>query len=270
MKSFAEPKNDHNSVDYSTVTELAGEEITQEQLERLCHRYYWAGTYCEGKDVLEAACGAAPGVGYLLKRAKSVQAGDYADNILTIAQAHYGERITLKQFDAQDMPFEDNSMDVIILFEAIYYLPSAIDFIAECRRVLRENGKILIVTANKDLYDFNPSPYSHTYYGVVELYELLTKQGFSIECFGYLSIAEVSSRQKLLRPIKKFAVDFDLMPKSMVGKKLLKKLVFGNMIKMPAEIEADMIPYKPPTILPLTEPNTTYKVIYCAATLQNS
>ena len=41
-------------VDYSTVTELAGDEITQEQLERLCHRYYWAGSYCAGKEVLEA------------------------------------------------------------------------------------------------------------------------------------------------------------------------------------------------------------------------
>ncbi len=30
------------SIDYSTVTELAGDEISQEQLERLCHRYYWA------------------------------------------------------------------------------------------------------------------------------------------------------------------------------------------------------------------------------------
>ena len=46
-------------VDYSTVTEIAGEDISQEQLERLYHRYYWAGNYCEGKDVVEVACGTA-------------------------------------------------------------------------------------------------------------------------------------------------------------------------------------------------------------------
>ena len=31
----------------------------------------------------------------------------------------------IKQFDAQDMPFEDKSKDVIILFEAIHYIPDA-------------------------------------------------------------------------------------------------------------------------------------------------
>ena len=50
------------AIDYSTVTELAGDEITAEQLERLCHRYYWAGTFCAGKDVIEAACGTGPGL----------------------------------------------------------------------------------------------------------------------------------------------------------------------------------------------------------------
>lgn len=254
-------------VDYSTVTELAGDEITQEQLERLCHRYYWAGTFCRGKDVLEAACGTGPGLGYLSKLANSIKAGDFDKNILKIAQTHYGSRIELKQFDAQDMPYEDDSLDVVILFEAIYYLPSAEKFISECRRILRNNGQILIATANKDLYDFNPSPYSHTFYGVVELAELLTKHGFAVECFGYLSVAEVSWRQKVLRPVKKAVVSLGLMPKSMAGKKLLKKLVFGKMIQMPAEIEAEMVPYAAPTPLPLSEPDQKHKVIYCAATL---
>ena len=152
---------------YSTVTELAGDEITAEQLERLCHRYYWAGTFCAGKDVIEAACGTGPGLGYLSKVAKSIRAGDYMTNILQRAKNHYGNRIDLRQFDAQDMPFEDHSADVVILFEAIYYLPRADKFVSECRRVLRKAGQVLIATANKDLYDFNPSPFSHTYYGVI-------------------------------------------------------------------------------------------------------
>ena len=146
------------SIDYSTVTELAGEEISSEQLDRLCHRYYWAGTYCTGKDILEAACGTGPGLGYLAGLARSLRGGDFDENILGFVQAHYGDRIELKQFDAQDMPYEDHSLDVVILFEAIYYLPSAKKFVDECRRVLRDDGKILIATANKDLYDFNPSP----------------------------------------------------------------------------------------------------------------
>jgi len=102
--------------DYISVTEIAGDEVTQEQIDRMCNRYYWVGEYCRDKDVVEAACGSGQGLGYLSRIARSFEAGDYSDEILSIARQHYGERISLRQFDAQDMPFEDKSKDVIILF----------------------------------------------------------------------------------------------------------------------------------------------------------
>ena len=255
------------AVDYSTVTELAGDEITTEQLDRLCHRYYWADEYCAGKDVIEAACGTGPGLGYLGKRARSIRAGDFTPGILAIAQRHYGSRIDLRQFDAQSMPFENHSADVVILYEAIYYLPSAERFVDECRRVLRPGGQVLIATANKDLYDFNPSPHSHTYYGVVELHQLFAERGFVAECFGYLSIRDVALRQRILRPVKKLAVKLGLMPKTSSGKKWLKRLVFGGMTRMPAEIEPDLLPFTPPTPLASAGRDREHKVIYCAAKL---
>jgi SAM-dependent methyltransferase len=257
------------SINYLSVTELSGDDVTQEQVDRHCNRYYWAGTYCKGKDVLEVACGTGQGLGYLAKLAKSFCAGDYTDDLLKIAEAHYGNRIPLQQFDAQDMPYADNSMDVVILFEAIYYLPSAEKFVGECRRILRKGGKLLIATANKDLYDFHPSPYSYKYYGVVELNELLSNYGFSVECFGNTPITDVSLRQKALRPVKKMAVKLGLIPRTMNGKKVLKKLVFGGLVKMPYEIEENLVPYVEPTRLSLSEPDKRHKVIYCAATLQD-
>src|SRR6266704_5568806 len=139
------------AVDYSSRTELAGDEISVEQLVRLCHRYSWVVSKCAGKDVVECACGTGPGLGYLVERSRSIRAGDYSDNILEIAREHYGSRIELLQFDAQEMPYRDHSADIVILFEAIYYLPNAGRFVAECRRVLRPGGQVLIATANKDL-----------------------------------------------------------------------------------------------------------------------
>jgi SAM-dependent methyltransferase len=295
---------------YISVTEIVGDEVTQEQVDRLCNRYYWAGQYCFGKDVVEAACGSGQGLGYLVGIARSLEAGDYSDEILSIARWHYRERIALRQFDAQKMPFEDKSKDVIILFEAIYYLPDAERFVRECARVLRPRGKVLIATANKDLYDFNPSPHSYRYYGVVELRELFVKSGFEAEFFGDTRVGEVSMRQKILRPIKKIVVALGVMPKSMVGKKFLKRIVFGGLVKMPAEIgpqitqiDADLRAKKGPRITRNEEKkengpqitqitqngkneralyrgryvqpdrissekvNTSYKVIYCVATL---
>ena len=288
--------------DYVSVTEIAGEEVTLEQVDRLCNRYYWAGNYCSGKDVVEVACGTSQGLGYLLKIARSIEAGDYSNLILSKAREHYNNRIRLLQFDAQSMPFADQSKDLIILFEAIYYLPNAEKFIRECVRVLRPGGKVLIATANKDLYDFNPSPHSYKYYGVVGLKNLFEKYGFKTEFFSDTPIGNVSIRQRILRPIKKAAVMLGIMPRSMKGKKLLKRIVFGNMVKMPAEIGPQITPvpsagatgqaqinadlrvkkgkqnekdektlyrgrYVEPDRIPSDVENTSHKEIYCVATL---
>lgn len=255
------------TVDYLPITELSGDEVTQEQVDRLCNRYYWAGTYCSDKDVLEVACGTGQGLGYLSSLAKSVCAGDYSSEILKIAKAHYGNRISLLQLDAQSLPFPDGSKDVIILFEAIYYIPSAEKFVNECRRVLRNGGIVLIATANKDLYDFNPSPHSFKYYGVVELNELFTKRDFSIQCYGNTPVNNLSWRQRIFRPVKKIAVRLDLIPKTSKGKKIFKRLVFGNFIKLPPEVKEGMVSYQEPKKLSLDYPDRDHKVIYCSATL---
>ena len=189
-----------------------------------------------------------------------------SEDIIEMARRHYGERIALRRFDAQDMPFEDNSFDVVILFEAIYYLPSAELFIDECKRVLRPGGKVLITSANKDLYDYNPSPHAHADYGVRELFELFGANGFSVECFGSTPVDRVSIRQRLLRPAKKAAVALGLMPKTMHAKKFLKRFVFGRLVQMPHEVTVRMIrPVMPNAILG-DRADTTHIVIFCAAT----
>jgi SAM-dependent methyltransferase len=252
--------------DFVEVTELSGEQVSQEQVQRACVRYGWAAQYCTGKDVLEVACGSGPGLGILLAKARSLVAGDISEKILQRARKHYGTRVDLRVLDAQELPFEAASLDVIILFEALYYIPSVDRFLAECKRVLRPGGVLLISNANKDLSDFNPSPHSYQYHGVVEMSDLIRTHGFGVEIFGDVPIAKVSPRQRILRPIKKVAVGLGLIPKTMAGKRLLKRLVFGKMTLFPAEIAWEMIPSK----LDLAEldasvPDKRHKVILCAA-----
>jgi SAM-dependent methyltransferase len=252
--------------DFLGVTELGGDEVALEQVERLAHRYLWAAAYCEGRDVLEVACGSGQGLGLLATRARRLWAGDISRPLLERARRHYGERAALLELDAQRLPFPDASLDEVLLFEAIYYLPDAPAFVAECRRVLRPGGHVLIASANPDLWDFNPSPYSVRYYGVVELAGLFAAAGLPCRFFGHLPVAAVSLRQRLLRPIKKVAASLGLIPKTMAGKKWLKRLVFGGLVTMPAELEVQTLPYLPPTPLPEVRPDRRFKVIYAAAT----
>lgn len=253
------------SQDFSSVTELADDEVSHEQVERLAHRYNWASSYCQGMDVLEIACGAGQGLGSLAGVAKSLRAGDITPALVESALATYCGRLRIEVMDAMELPFAPASLDVIILFEAIYYLPSAEKFLAECRRVLRPNGLVLIAMANKNLYDFNPSPFSTQYFGVQEFNALLGQQGFTGRFFGAYPVSSLSVRQKILRPLKTLAARLNLMPKTMAGKKWLKRIVFGGLTRMPPEIDTQQYAYSQPVDISPQDVDDYHKVIYCVA-----
>jgi ubiquinone/menaquinone biosynthesis C-methylase UbiE len=254
---------------YSTITELPGQRASREQLERLYHRYKFASTVCEGKDVLEVACGAGLGLGYLENVAKRVVGGDIQENILRFAASHYDERqnIEVRTLDAHRLPFKDKSFDVVILFEAIYYLEQPEEFLDGCRRVLQEKGILLICTVNKHWSDFNPSPHSVKYFSVPELYQLLGHQFPHVELYGAFSVSRNSATDKIISLIKRMAVVFYLMPKTMKGKELFKRMFFGKLAPLPNEIEDGMCKYIPPVPISYDSPNHQYKVFYAVAGL---
>ena len=161
-------------------------------------------------------------------------------------------------------------MDTIVLFEAIYYFASVEAFVRECRRVLRPGGELLIVTVNKDLYDFNPSPLAHDYYGVTELGRLLCRNGFSAEFFGVDPVDTMSMRQRVLRPVKRLAVALRLIPGSMAGKKWLKRIVFGRLQSMPADLSTLQLPYAEPVKLAAELSDTRHLTLYCVARKENA
>ena len=123
------------------------------------------------------------------------------------------------------------------------------------------------IGANKDLFDFNPSPHSFRYFGVAELAAELVKFGFACEFFGGYPVEEVSPRQKLMRPLKMVASRLGLIPKSMRAKRLLKRFVFGGLVTMPGEISAEDPPPPLPAAVPGGSADTEHKVLFCVARL---
>ncbi len=226
------------TVDYSTITELPGSQVLPVQVDRAYSRYAFAASFCVGKDVLEVACGGGQGLSLLGENANSVVGGDCDANNLRYAEDTYKKNKNVKvvYLDAQNMPFEDNSFDVIVIYEAIYYLSDLEKFLSDCRRILKPGGTLIICTANNCWPDFNPSPFSHKYHSVLELNQLLSKHGFSSEFFGAFPDQPNSFLSKIKSQVKRVAVKLHLMPRTMKGKVMLKRLFYGSLVRLPKEL----------------------------------
>ena len=253
---------------YTTVTELPGNQITGEQLARLYQRYRFAQQFCNNREVLELACGGGMGLGYLAKVAKRVVGGDIDKNILKHPIEYYKgrEKIEIREFNAQNLPFENKSFDVVILYEAIYYLKDTEKFVSEAHRVLKDKGVLLICTANKNWTDFNPSPYSTKYLSAPELYSLMNNNFSKVELFGAFSVTNKGGiKNRMTSFIKRTAISLNLMPKTMKGKAIFKRLFFGQLIALPPEIEEGLADYSPPIPISSDCPNSEYKVLFSVA-----
>lgn len=251
--------------DYTTVTEKTGNPITRDQLFRQCNRYYFAARFCEDKDVLEVACGSGQGLGYLAQKARWVVGGDYTRDLIRLAQTHYQSRVPLARLDAHALPFEADRFDVVLLYEAIYYLHAPDEFLDECRRVLRPGGIVLIATANKDWSGFAPSPFSTQYFSAPELHELLSRHGFDVELLADFPVAMTGVKHKAVALLRRAATSLNLMPKTMKGKEHLKRIFYGKLTALPGEIEEGMIEISRPLPVAPDSPLTTHKVLYAVA-----
>lgn len=258
---------DSRKNEFVTVTETPGVKVSQEQLSRLYARYRFALDFCKDKDVLEVACGAGQGLGYLAKVARRIVGGDIDEKNLDFARKHYaGKNIELRVLDAHKLPFEDGTFDVIILYEAIYYLSRPEDFLKETYRVLRKNGVVIICTVNNEWSGFNPSPYSVRYYSAQELRSMLKDNGFrDASLFGDCPVKEDTLKDKVIAVIKRMAVSLHLMPKTMKGKEFLKRVFFGKLQTLPEEICDNITPYTEPAALGDNSNNGRYKVIFAVA-----
>jgi len=255
-----------DTIDFSQVTEVTGNRVTGEQLSRIYARYRFASDYCSGADVLETAFGSGQGLGLLLSSARRVVGVEYDAGLLKNAKDHYGSRVELIHGDAMDLPFSEEDFDVIILFEAIYYLSDPTEFVEDAYRILRKNGVIIICTANREWSDFNPSPHSFRYFSARELQGLLESSGFKdIELFGQCRSSAGSVKGRTVSLIKRAAVKMGVMPKTMKAKSLYKRIFFGRLVELPPELQEGVYTYDPPVTIPNDKPCTDYKVVFAVA-----
>lgn len=247
---------------FVTVTELPGSGATPEQLAMLYTRYRLAAEVSRQKDVLEVACGPGIGLGYLARHARKVVGGDYDLELLRLARAHYRDRMPLLQLDAHALPFPAQSFDVVILFEALYYLVDPERFTAEVRRVLRPHGTIVVSTVNVEWPGFNPSPFSRRYFSAAALEALLASHGFYTDLYGGFPATPQTYRQLVLGRVRRLAVHLRLIPPTMKGKELLKRIVYGRLMPLPRELQDGVVEPSRLVRLEAGPQQSVFKVLY--------
>jgi len=252
-------------VDFSAVTEQSGSPATQGQIADAFHRYSWASGFCEGRRLLEVACGTGQGLGLLARKARRVVGCDIDPSSIDVARATYRERVELHVAPASRLPGQDGAFDVVLLFEALYYLDDPSGFLHESRRVLDPRGILLLSTANKDLFDFVPSRFSQRYYGAMDLPALLHEHGFSCELFGASPVDALPRRHRVLRPLKAAARRLGLVPETMRGKTVLRRLLFGPLPRMPGDLASITLPWRPPVRIEGGAPDQLHRFLYALA-----
>ncbi len=144
--------------------------------------YQRLAKHCVGRDVLEAGCGEGYGADLIAGVARRVVAVDYDEAAVAHVRSRY-PRVEALQANLADLPLPDASVDVVVNFQVIEHLWDQAQFVAECARVLRASGLLMVSTPNRVTFspgrDTPINPFHTRELKAAELTQLLLDAGFS-------------------------------------------------------------------------------------------
>jgi demethylmenaquinone methyltransferase/2-methoxy-6-polyprenyl-1,4-benzoquinol methylase len=100
-----------------------------------------------GDRVLDVGCGTGFATEGLLAHTDDVHGLDQSAHQLEQAYDKFGKRGPVRFYrgDAERLPFRDDSFDALWSSGSIEYWPNPVDALAECRRVVKPGGPVLVV-----------------------------------------------------------------------------------------------------------------------------
>jgi SAM-dependent methyltransferase len=156
---------------------------------------------CRDRDVLEAGAGEGYGADLIADVARGVVGLDYDDSAVAHIRKRY-PRVDMRHGNLAELPLPDGSVDVVVNFQVIEHLWDQGQFVAECARVLRPGGVLLMSTPNRITFspglDTPVNPFHTRELNAAELTELLETAGFTLEStlgvFHGPRLAEIDAR----------------------------------------------------------------------------
>ena len=175
-------------------------------------RYRFATEFVPGKRILDIACGEGYGAAALAKAgAASVIGVDISPDICQHAHHKYG--LDARAGDAQAIPLQDRSIDLVVSFETIEHVDDPVAFLGECARVLVPEGMLIVSTPNRPVYsgDGRQNPFHRIEFDTEEFIDLLRTRFRSIQLYtqfnrsaAWWSLRSLSAEQSPWLRIKGF------------------------------------------------------------------
>lgn len=152
-----------------SMLDVTGERLLPDQQRgELVHaehlaRYQFAAKLANGLRVLDAACGEGYGTAMIASAGAKLAVGvDVDEKAVEHARERYG--LDFRQGDVTELPFDEGSFDLVVSFETIEHVGDGERVISEFRRVLSDEGLLVISTPNKSEYlmstDFHEREYT--------------------------------------------------------------------------------------------------------------
>jgi GT2 family glycosyltransferase/ubiquinone/menaquinone biosynthesis C-methylase UbiE len=138
------------------IPEVEDEQMKVEHIQR----YLAIKNLVKNKTILDAATGDGYGAAILSESAEKVIAIDISETAISIAKNKYkNDNLVFQVASISEIPIQDNSIDFVVSFETIEHVDVEIQtrFINEVKRVLKDDGILIISTPNKKKYsdDYN-------------------------------------------------------------------------------------------------------------------
>ena len=104
----------------------------------------------EGDRILDVGCGTGFATEGLLERTENVYGLDQSVHQMEKAWQKFGKRDRVRFYrgDAERLPFENDTFDIVWSSGSIEYWPDPIAALVECRRIAKPGGQVLIVGPN--------------------------------------------------------------------------------------------------------------------------
>ncbi len=126
----------------------------QAQIELIEELLIWAG-YAENntpENIIDVGCGIGGSTLHLAQKFGGNATGITLSPVQAFrakeraAEADLDDRVRFEVANALEMPFEDNTFDLVWSLESGEHMPNKTKFLAECYRILKPGGKMILAT----------------------------------------------------------------------------------------------------------------------------